>query len=85
MHLLNDVLPAATSCASAADADDPMTTSALSVSLSDVQGRIVKSWTFQKQGAVWDQALDVSNLPAGNYFIRLQSGAYKISRQFVKK
>src|SRR5258708_40096838 len=35
MHLLNDVLPAATSCASAADAaaDDAITTSALSVSL----------------------------------------------------
>src|SRR5216683_7699495 len=34
MHLLNEVLPAATSCASAADAvaDDAMTTSTLSVS-----------------------------------------------------
>src|SRR5436305_13068827 len=35
MHLLNEVLPAATSCASPADAasDDAMATSALSVSL----------------------------------------------------
>ena len=59
--------------------------STLGVSLSDVQGRILRSWTFQKEGAVWDQTLDVSSLPAGNYFIRLKSGTYNASRQFVKK
>jgi hypothetical protein len=57
----------------------------LAVSVSDVQGKILKSWKFQKQETVWDQAIDLSNLPAGNYFIRLQTGKYNTVQQFVKK
>src|SRR5207244_62473 len=46
MHLLNEVLPAATSCAIAADAaiDDAMTTSALSVSLYHVCSSWFRGW-----------------------------------------
>src|SRR5260370_27073923 len=48
MHLLNEVLPAATSCASAADAaiDDAMTTSALNVSLFMVCSSRFRGWLW---------------------------------------
>ncbi|HMH22413.1 MAG TPA: T9SS type A sorting domain-containing protein [Puia sp.] len=59
--------------------------STLGVSLSDVGGKILRSWKFQKQGTAWDQSIDLSNLPAGSYFIRLQSGNYKTVQQFIKK
>jgi len=57
----------------------------LALSLSDVGGKILRSWKFQKQTTGWDQAIDLGNLPAGNYFIRLQSGNYNTVQQFIKK
>src|SRR5258706_5771220 len=61
MHLLNEVLPAATSCASAAGAasDDAMATSALSVSLFIMCSSWFRRggwWPFVAQGARKGQA-----------------------------
>jgi dienelactone hydrolase len=44
----------------------------LQVSLSDAQGKIVHTWTFQKQNAQWSQTLDLGNVPPGNYFITVK-------------
>jgi hypothetical protein len=58
----------------------------LSVSLSDAEGKIVRTWKFNKQGTLWKQAMDVSNLPAGNYFVTVEGGrTIKEVRQFVKE
>jgi hypothetical protein len=58
---------------------------ALTVSLSDAAGRTLRTWKFQKQDGIWDQAIDVSSLPAGNYFIHLQGDQYQAVQQFIKK
>jgi hypothetical protein len=58
----------------------------LSVRLSDGQGKIVRTWRFNKQGTLWKQAMDVSNLPAGNYFVTVEGGkTIREVRQFVKE
>jgi hypothetical protein len=57
----------------------------VSVSLSDASGRTLRTWQFQKAGDLWNQPIDLSNLPAGNYFMRLRSGQFQAVQQFVKK
>jgi hypothetical protein len=58
---------------------------ALEVRLSDVQGRIMATWKFNKQQPAWDQALDISNIPPGNYFITVEGGSIKEVKQFIKE
>jgi predicted esterase len=57
----------------------------VNITLSDAQGKILRSWQSRKQGPEWNQSLDVSRLASGNYFISLQTGDYKVVRQFLKK
>ena len=57
----------------------------LEIDLSDVQGKVLKTWTVQKQGATWNQSIDVSNLPRGNYFIRVRGTGIRSVQQFSKQ
>lgn len=41
----------------------------LEVSLTDVMGRVLRQWSFEKQGQSWSQSIDPGNLAAGTYFI----------------
>jgi hypothetical protein len=55
------------------------------ISLSDVEGRILRTWQFRKEGAILNQYLDLSNLPPGNYFIDVQGATMHAVRQLIKK
>jgi hypothetical protein len=57
----------------------------LEIDLSDMQGKVLKTWNVQKQGPVWTQSIDVSNLPRGNYFIRVQGTGTRSVQQFSKQ
>ena len=57
----------------------------LEIDLSDVQGKVLKTLSVQKQGATWNQSIDVSNLPRGNYFIRVRGTGIRSVQQFSKQ
>jgi hypothetical protein len=58
----------------------------LQVRLSDVQGKILGTWRFNKQQADWAQAIDISTIPQGNYFITVEGGkTIKEVKQFIKE
>ncbi|MHA4812609.1 T9SS type A sorting domain-containing protein [Flavitalea flava] len=57
----------------------------LEISLTDLQGRVLKNWKSTKQGYGWEQVVDVSFLARGNYFIRVQGTTTRIVKQFVKE
>lgn len=57
----------------------------LKVRLSDSQGKTIRTWTFSKQQVDWYQTLDVSNLPAGNYFLQVEGTNGKEIKQFLKE
>jgi hypothetical protein len=43
----------------------------LQVFLYTAQGILLSQWVFEKRADQWKQRLDLGNLPAGNYFIRV--------------
>jgi hypothetical protein len=55
------------------------------LNLSDVDGRILRTWQFKKEGAVLVQYLDISNLPPGNYFLQVQGATMHAVQQLIKK
>jgi len=55
------------------------------VNVSDMRGKVLRSSTFTKKGVIWSQPLDVSNLAAGTYIIRVQSGKLRENRVFIKR
>jgi hypothetical protein len=57
----------------------------LQVKLLDVQGRSLRNWVIQKTAGNWNQALDVSGLPAGSYFIQVLGTNYRATKTFIKK
>jgi hypothetical protein len=57
----------------------------LEIDLSDVQGKVLKTLSVQKQGATWNQSIDISNLPRGNYFIRVRGTGIRSVQQFSKQ
>jgi len=56
----------------------------LQVVLTDVQGKTLRTWNFNKQGMSWSQSINLSNLPAGGYFIRVQGTTIREVRQFIR-
>jgi Phospholipase/Carboxylesterase/Secretion system C-terminal sorting domain len=60
-------------------------TGPLQVSLSDVQGKILRVWNFQKQGLIWDQSLDLGNIATGTYFLKVRGTTLRETRTFIKK
>jgi Secretion system C-terminal sorting domain len=57
----------------------------LQVRLLDVQGKALRNWVLQKTAGNWNQALDVSGLPAGSYFIQVLGTNYHATKTFIKK
>jgi Secretion system C-terminal sorting domain len=57
----------------------------LQVRLLDVQGKALRNWVIQKTAGNWNQALDVSGLPAGSYFIQVLGTNYHATKTFIKK
>jgi pimeloyl-ACP methyl ester carboxylesterase len=57
----------------------------LQVILSDMQGRVLRSWKFDKQTSAWQQSIELGNLPAGNYTIQLRGTTIREVQQFVKQ
>jgi hypothetical protein len=57
----------------------------LQVRLYDTEGRLLRSWKFNKEALTWDQSLDISGIPAGNYFINVEGTTIKENRQFIKE
>ncbi|HEY4285463.1 MAG TPA: T9SS type A sorting domain-containing protein [Puia sp.] len=56
----------------------------LQVRFSDVQGRVLRTWSFNKQDLSWTQTIDPGALPAGIYFITIEAGTLKEVRQLVR-
>jgi len=57
---------------------------AIQVSLTDMQGRQLKNWKFQKSSMSWQQSIDVSDIPTGNYIIQLNGNKIHEVQRFVK-
>ncbi|HMI60072.1 MAG TPA: T9SS type A sorting domain-containing protein, partial [Puia sp.] len=56
----------------------------LDVSLTDVTGKVLRKWTFDKQGQRWSQWVDPGNLPAGAYFITVKGAKTREVRSFIR-
>ena len=57
----------------------------LDVSLTDMQGRILQVSEFQKQDFVWDQTVDVGNLPHGVYVLQVRGTTGRTVRMILKE
>jgi hypothetical protein len=60
-------------------------TGSIQVVLSDMQGRTIRTWKFEKQNLVWQQSLDVSSLAPGNYTILLKGNTISQVQRLVKQ
>ena len=60
-------------------------TGTLQISLTDMQGRAVRSWTFFKQGTTWDQQLQLNGLAAGSYVLQVRGTAIREVRTIIKR
>jgi hypothetical protein len=58
---------------------------AVNVSLTDMEGRLLRVWEFQKQDLVWDQSVEVSNFARGIYVLRIQGTAIRFVRMVLKE
>ena len=57
----------------------------LSVALYDIQGRMLRSWQFDKERQVWQQTIDVGTIAPGAYTIQIKGNTIREVRQFVKQ
>jgi hypothetical protein len=57
----------------------------LQVVLSDMQGRVLQTWKFTKQDVLWQQSLQIGNLPAGNYTIQIKGTTIREVQEFMKR
>lgn len=55
------------------------------LSLFDTQGRLVQQWRLNKELAGGSQIIDLSDLPAGQYLLRIEGRQEILSRSIVKK
>jgi hypothetical protein len=60
-------------------------TGTLQVILSDMQGRVLRQWKFDKQSSIWQQSLDVSSLAPGNYTIQLLGNTVTQVQRLIKQ
>jgi predicted esterase len=63
--------------------DDPALGS-LAVDVVDVQGRLLRRWTLQKQIADWSGTFTVGDLPPGQYFLHLTVNHERRVQAFIK-
>jgi len=55
------------------------------VILSDIQGRVLRSWKFSKTGISWQQTLDLGAIPTGSYSLQVRGTTLRETQQFVKQ
>jgi hypothetical protein len=53
--------------------------------LTDVEGRTLRIWTFQKQDQYWSQALDIGNFAVGSYFLQAIGSNFKEVTPLIRK
>lgn len=51
----------------------------------DVQGRILRVWSYQKVDQMWYQMINVANLNPGSYFIQVIDKNEQLMRAFIKR
>jgi predicted esterase len=59
-------------------------TGPLEVRILDNQGKSLQTRSFRKQGSSWDQSVELGNIPAGNYFIRITGTGFRNVQGFIK-
>ena len=52
--------------------------------ITDINGRLIRSQTYEKDGDLLQDKLDVTNLPMGTYSLRIVEGDRQLVRKFVK-
>ena len=57
----------------------------MQVRLSDIQGRVLKTWQLKKEGVVLNQSLDLSRIPSGAYFLHIQGKTIHEVQQLIRK
>jgi hypothetical protein len=55
------------------------------VSVTDMNGRVLRSWEFQKQGMLLDQPVDVSGLPRGYYVLMIREKKARYVQTILKE
>jgi hypothetical protein len=60
-------------------------TGTVQVSLNDMQGRVLRVWTFQKQATVWDQPVDLSGLASGSYVLVVKGTTIREVKTIIKE
>ncbi len=48
------------------------TRGAIQVSITDMDGRVLRVWAFEKQAMLWDERVDISGLPRGCYALQIR-------------
>jgi Secretion system C-terminal sorting domain len=61
------------------------TTGTIQVSLTDMSGRLLKIWEFQKQDMVWDASVDVSTFSRGIYVLHIRGTTVQSTRMILKE
>ena len=57
----------------------------LQVILTDIQGQQVRTWNFQKTNPFWEQSIDVSGIPKGNYILQVKGNNISEVKRFIKQ
>ena len=57
----------------------------MQVSITDMEGRILRVWEFQKPDIVWDQQIDVSALARGCYVLLIRGTMLRSQRMILKE
>jgi len=56
----------------------------LELSITDIGGRTMRKWSYDKQTLYWMQAINTSSLPAGTYYLTIRGPKTRTVRSFVK-
>jgi hypothetical protein len=57
----------------------------IQVSVTDMDGRVLRVWVFQKLDMLWDQAVDVSGLPRGCYALQIRGTKTRYVQSILKE
>ena len=57
----------------------------LQVVLTDILGKTIRSWSFQKTNIQWRQSLNISNIAQGTYVLTVKGKTIKKTQQFIKE
>jgi len=60
-------------------------TGTMQVIISDMQGRVMRQWKFEKANPVWQQSLDISTLAPGNYTVQLKGSTVTQVQRLLKQ